>query len=154
MSDSAILWTVAHQAPLAVRFSRQEYWSGFLFPTTRDFSQPRDRTHISCLTLAGRCFTTSTTWEAPLHTLRKCNCITVNTDISSVLQITEEQKSNQIYIKFPWFLFSVEIFFQWDFLSFFLSFFFFFFFFLIIWQSSRIYKHWNSQVSGKKCWIT
>ena len=22
------LWTVAHQAPLSVRFSRQEYWSG------------------------------------------------------------------------------------------------------------------------------
>ena len=106
--------------------------------------------HLLCLTLAGRCFTTSATWEAPLHTLRKCNCITVNTDISSVLQITEEQKSNQIYIKFPWFLFSVEIFFQWDFLSFFLS----FFLFLIIWQSSKIYKHWNSQVSGKKCWIT
>ena len=26
--DSAILWTVAHQAPLTMEFSRQEYWSG------------------------------------------------------------------------------------------------------------------------------
>ena len=28
------LWTVAHQAPLSMGFSRQEYWSGlpFLFP--------------------------------------------------------------------------------------------------------------------------
>ena len=25
----ATLWTVAHQAPLSVEFSRQEYWSGF-----------------------------------------------------------------------------------------------------------------------------
>ena len=25
------LWTIAHQAPLSMRFSRQEYWSGFLF---------------------------------------------------------------------------------------------------------------------------
>ena len=27
-------WTVAHQAPLSMRFSRQEYWSGlpFTFP--------------------------------------------------------------------------------------------------------------------------
>ena len=26
-------WTVAHQAPLSVEFSRQEYWSGLPFPT-------------------------------------------------------------------------------------------------------------------------
>ena len=25
-------WTVAHQAPLSMGFSRQEYWSGFPFP--------------------------------------------------------------------------------------------------------------------------
>ena len=28
MSDSATPWTVAHQAPLSMGFSRQEYWSG------------------------------------------------------------------------------------------------------------------------------
>ena len=28
MSDSAVLWTVARQAPFPRRFSRQEYWSG------------------------------------------------------------------------------------------------------------------------------
>ena len=28
MSDSATPWTVACQAPLAMEFSRQEYWSG------------------------------------------------------------------------------------------------------------------------------
>ena len=27
MSDSVSLWTVAHQAPLSMEFSRQEYWS-------------------------------------------------------------------------------------------------------------------------------
>ena len=26
-------WTAAHQAPLSVGFSRQEYWSGLLFPS-------------------------------------------------------------------------------------------------------------------------
>ena len=25
-------WTVAHQAPLLMEFSRQEYWSGLPFP--------------------------------------------------------------------------------------------------------------------------
>ena len=33
-------WTVAHQAPLSMRFSRQEYWSGSLFPLLGDVSQP------------------------------------------------------------------------------------------------------------------
>ena len=28
------LWTVAHQAPLSMGFSRQEYWSGLLYPTS------------------------------------------------------------------------------------------------------------------------
>ena len=28
MSDSATPWTVAHQAPLSMGFSRQVYWSG------------------------------------------------------------------------------------------------------------------------------
>ena len=33
MSDSATPWTVAHQAPLSVGFSRQESWSGLPFPS-------------------------------------------------------------------------------------------------------------------------
>ena len=29
-------WTVAHQAPLSMGFSRQEYWSGLPFPPPGD----------------------------------------------------------------------------------------------------------------------
>ena len=29
-------WTVAHQAPLSMEFSRQEYWSGLSFPSPGD----------------------------------------------------------------------------------------------------------------------
>ena len=29
----AIPWTVAHQAPVSMGFSRQEYWSGLPFPS-------------------------------------------------------------------------------------------------------------------------
>ena len=32
----ATLWTVAHQAPLSMGFSRQEYWSGLPFPYLGD----------------------------------------------------------------------------------------------------------------------
>ena len=34
------LWTIAHQAPLSVEFSRQEYWSGLPCPPTRDLPNP------------------------------------------------------------------------------------------------------------------
>ena len=33
-------WTVAHQAPLSMAFSRQEYWSGFPFPSPGDLPNP------------------------------------------------------------------------------------------------------------------
>ena len=34
------LWTVAHQAPLSIGFSRQEYWSGLSCPPPGDLSDP------------------------------------------------------------------------------------------------------------------
>ena len=33
-------WTVAHQAPLSMGFSRQEYWSGLPFPSSGDLLDP------------------------------------------------------------------------------------------------------------------
>ena len=36
MSDSATPWTVAYQAPQSMEFSRQEYWSGWPFPSPGD----------------------------------------------------------------------------------------------------------------------
>ena len=33
VSNSATPWTVAHQAPLSMKFSKEEYFSGFLFPS-------------------------------------------------------------------------------------------------------------------------
>ena len=34
------LWTVAHQAPLSMGFSRQEYWRELPFPSPGDFPNP------------------------------------------------------------------------------------------------------------------
>ena len=36
----AIPWTVAHQAPLSMGFSMQEYWNGLPFPSQGDFPDP------------------------------------------------------------------------------------------------------------------
>ena len=33
-------WTIAHWAPLSMGFCRQEYWSGWPFPSPRDLSDP------------------------------------------------------------------------------------------------------------------
>ena len=33
-------WTVAHQAPPSMGFSRQEYWSGLSFPSSGDLPNP------------------------------------------------------------------------------------------------------------------
>ena len=33
-------WTEAHQAPLSIRFSRQEYWSELPFPSPGDLPDP------------------------------------------------------------------------------------------------------------------
>ena len=33
-------WTVAHQVPISMGFSRQEYWRGLLFPPPGDLPDP------------------------------------------------------------------------------------------------------------------
>ena len=40
VSDSATLWTVAHQAPLSMKFSRQEYWGGLPLSSPEDLPDP------------------------------------------------------------------------------------------------------------------
>ena len=49
MSDSVIPQTVAHQPPLSMGFSRQEYWSGFPFPSPGDLPDPRIKARCPAL---------------------------------------------------------------------------------------------------------
>ena len=58
----ATLWTVAHQAPLSMGFSRQEYWSGLPFPIPGDLPDTgiESASPVSPA-LAGGFFTTSAT---------------------------------------------------------------------------------------------
>ena len=57
-SDSFMTsWTIAHQAPLSIGFSRQEYWSGLSFPPPGDFPDPGiEPTSPASSTLRGRFF--------------------------------------------------------------------------------------------------
>ena len=52
-------WTIVRQAPLAMEFSRQEYWSGLPFPPPGDLPDPGvELMSLASPALAGRFFTT------------------------------------------------------------------------------------------------
>ena len=52
-------WTVVHQAPLPMEFSRQEYWSGVVFPTPGGLPDLGVKpVSLASPALAGRFFTT------------------------------------------------------------------------------------------------
>ena len=61
----ATLWAVAHQAPLSMGSSRQEYWSGLPCLPLGDLPNPGITPEsLTSPALAGRFFTTRATWEA------------------------------------------------------------------------------------------
>ena len=60
----ATLWTVAHQAPLSMGFSRQEYWRGLPCPPPGDLPNPGIEPKSPAL--AGGFFTTEPP-EKPFH---------------------------------------------------------------------------------------
>ena len=63
----ANLWTVAYEAPLSMGFSRQEHWSRSSF-SPLDLPDPGVKpAFLMSPELAGKFFTTSAFWEAPLH---------------------------------------------------------------------------------------
>ena len=47
--DSVTLWTVAHQGPPSMEFSRQEYWSRLLSPPPGDLPDPGIKPTSLCL---------------------------------------------------------------------------------------------------------
>ena len=56
---------IAHQAPLSLGFSRQEYWSGLPCPPPGDLPDlGMEPVSLMSAALAGRFFTTNSIWEA------------------------------------------------------------------------------------------
>ena len=86
MFDSffATPWTVACQAPLSMRFSRQEYWSGLPFPSPGDLPDPGIRPVSPAL--KGSFFTTESP-EEPWMT-----CILGQNHIHTDLTFTSSQQ--------------------------------------------------------------
>jgi len=70
-------WTIAHQAPLSMGFSRQEYWSRLPFPPPGDLSD--SEIELVSLALAGGFFTT----EQPGKSINK----NISTQIGKITEI-------------------------------------------------------------------
>ena len=72
----AIPSTIAYQAPLSMGFSGREYWSGLPCPSPGDLPDPGiEPMVLRSLALAGRLFTTRTTWKALTKRLTRQNSI-------------------------------------------------------------------------------
>ena len=85
----AIPWTAAHQAPLSMGFSRQEYWSGLAFPSSEDLPyRGVNPTSLTSPALAGGLFTTSATWEA----LHYCPKILVSVEFWMLIKVVNKFK--------------------------------------------------------------
>ena len=62
---------VAHQAPLPMGFSKQEYWSGLPHPPPGGLPDPEiESTSLTPPSLGGGFFNACVTWEALKETLR------------------------------------------------------------------------------------
>ena len=65
----AALWTVTHQAPLSLRFSRQDYWSGLPYPPPGDVPiSGIEPTSPAASTLQGDSFTAEPPGK-PIYTI-------------------------------------------------------------------------------------
>ena len=68
---SVTLWTVAHQPPLSMGFSRQEYWGELPRPPPENLPNPGiEPPSLMSPELAGGFFTISTTWEALVQSIQ------------------------------------------------------------------------------------
>ena len=73
-----IPWTVAHQTPLSMEISSQEYWSGLAFPTPGGLPhpdiKPRDPSLITCISCTGRQILYQwATWRGAKHSILNKN---------------------------------------------------------------------------------
>ena len=67
------LWTVAHQAPLSMEFSRQEYWSGLPFLTVGDLPDSGiEPVFPASPALVSRLFTTEPPGASNIEALYPC----------------------------------------------------------------------------------
>ena len=79
----ATQWTVTLQAPPSMGFSRQEYWSGVLFPSLGALADPGIKlTSVMSPVLAGRFFTSSHLGNSYVQNIRQLIYFKINKQAS------------------------------------------------------------------------
>ena len=94
---SATLWTLAHQAPLSMEFSRQEYWSGLPFPSTGDLLNPGiEPVSLASPALAGRFFMADAPGKPPCcgRTKKTKQKATTQSTLTISRELTEIRSAN------------------------------------------------------------
>ena len=79
-------WTVDHQAPLSMGFSRQEYWSGL--PCAPPGGLPDAGIEPLSPALAGRLFTTSASWE------------TLHNYLGKIIKTSRKERNSNFRVRF------------------------------------------------------
>ena len=93
-----ILCIVAHQAPLSMGFSKKEYWSGLPCLLPGDLPDPGIKpASLMSPALAVRFYTTSATWEAPIHI-----CIVLIMYLLQILWVLIFILDVVHFLSFPW----------------------------------------------------
>ena len=83
-------WTIAHQTPLSMEFSRQEYWGGLPCPSPVDLPNPGIKPgSFMSSALMGGFFTTSTPWKPNVVLL-----------LHRIVEISMENSQEYLYIKY------------------------------------------------------
>ena len=92
----ATLWTAAHQAPLSMGFSRQEYWSGLPYPPPGDLPDPRIEPTSPVSYIAGGFFTYWATWKVRYtYTNSWCTLLYSRNKHNSVKQLYPDQRGKE-----------------------------------------------------------
>ena len=92
---SATPWTVAHQAPLSMEFSRQEYWSRLPYPPPGDFPNPKmESTFPASPVLAGRFFTSELLGKPPFFNIHSYVIRFLASDSRCIFEVISKCKEN------------------------------------------------------------
>ena len=86
-------WTIAHQSPLSMEFSRQEYWSGLPFPPPGDIPNPGIEPMSPASPAVAGGFFTAVTPGKPIKKKKRGYCM--NIDIPESLETQNVQKKKK-----------------------------------------------------------